>query len=85
MGRTFAQPFFFIFTVIGIVLKIMANKFGVIEMEYTLDDEKVDEYNLKIGAWTILNESQHMWQIVQQAAVSNTKVNVMPPLVKTRF
>ena len=53
----------------------MANKFGVIEMEYTLDDEKVDEYNLKIGAWTILNESQHMWQIVQQAAVSNTKVN----------
>ncbi|WP_407312511.1 DUF4236 domain-containing protein [Desulfosporosinus sp. SB140] len=71
----FVQPFFLIVTVIGIVLKIMANKSGVVELEYTFDDEKVDEYNRKIGAWTILNESQQMWQIVQQAAVSNTKVN----------
>lgn len=71
----FTLPFLFILPIIGITLKIIAYKFGIVDLEYTFDDEKVDEYNRKVSAWMSLNESQQTWQIVQQATVSNTKIN----------
>jgi hypothetical protein len=70
-----AYPVMAILPIIGIILKIVAHKTGTVQLEYTLDDEKKEEYNRRIEAWEILAESDKGWQIIQEANVSNQKVN----------
>ncbi|TEB07773.1 hypothetical protein Psch_01328 [Pelotomaculum schinkii] len=71
----FAQWYFFVLPIIGIVLKVVAHKTGVVDLDYSFDDEKADEYNRRIGAWLVLSEGDREWQVIQEASVSNTKVN----------
>ena len=61
--------------ILGILLKIFTHKSGAIQLEYTFDDEKADEYNRRIGAWKIVSEGYKEWQIIQEANVTNQKVN----------
>lgn len=68
-------PVLTLLPIIGIILKIVAHKSGTVQLEYTLDDEKKDEYNRRIGAWKILAEGDKEWQVIQEAHVSNQKVN----------
>lgn len=70
-----AYPVLAILPIIGIILKIVAHKSGAVQLEYTLDDDKEDEYNRCIGAWQILAEGDKEWQVIQEAHVSNQKVN----------
>lgn len=70
-----AYPILAILPIIGIILKIVAHKSGAVQLEYTLDVEKEDEYNRRIGAWQVLAEGDREWQIVQETHVSNQKVN----------
>jgi hypothetical protein len=69
------QPLFLICTGIGIILKIMARKIGVVSLEYSFEDGKADEYDHRTEAWMTLAECQKVWQIVQEATVTNRKVN----------
>ncbi len=69
------HPVLAILPIIGIILKIVSHKSGAVQLEYTLDNEKGDEYNRRIGAWQILAEGDKEWQIIQEAHVSNQKVN----------
>lgn len=57
------------------VLKIFAHKAGVVNLDYSFDDDQAHEYNRKLNAWLTLNESQQMWQVIQQKSVTNTKFN----------
>lgn len=70
-----AYPLLFILPILGIILKIVAHKTGAVQLEYTLDDEKEDEYNRRIGAWQILAEGDKEWQVIQEAHVTNQKIN----------
>lgn len=70
-----AYPVLAILPIIGIILKIVANKLGTVQLEYALDDDKEDEYNRRIGAWQILADGDKEWQVIQEAHVSNQKVN----------
>lgn len=70
-----AYPALAILPIIGIILKIVAHKSGAVQLEYTLDDDKEDEYNRRIGAWQILAEGDKEWQVIQEAHVYNRKVN----------
>lgn len=70
-----SYPVLAILPIIGIILKVVAHKSGAVQLEYTLDNEKEDEYNRRIGAWQILAEGDKEWQIIQEAYVSNQKVN----------
>ena len=69
------QPFFIFLPIIGLFLKIMARRTGVVELDYSLDDEKADEYKKRISAWRVLAECEKEWQVVQEASISKTKVN----------
>ena len=64
-----------ILSIFGIILKIIVHKAGVVNLEYTLDSEKKEEYNRRIGAWQILAEGDKEWQVIQDNHVTNTKVN----------
>lgn len=70
-----AYPLLAILPIIGIILKIVAHKSGAVQLEYTLDDEKEDEYNRRIGAWQILAEGDKEWQVIQEVNVLNQKTN----------
>ncbi|MPM13469.1 hypothetical protein SDC9_59826 [bioreactor metagenome] len=70
-----AYPLLVVLPILGIILKIIAHKSGAVQLEYTLDDEKEDEYNRRIGAWQILAEGDKEWQVIQEAQVLNQKVN----------
>ena len=69
------NPLLALLPIMGIILKIIARKTGAVQLEYTLDDEKEDEYNRRIGAWQILAEGDKEWQVIQEARVTNQKVN----------
>lgn len=69
------HPVLVILPILGIILKIVAHKSGTVQLEYTLDEEKEDEYNRRIGAWQILAEGDKEWQVIQEANVTNYKVN----------
>jgi len=64
-----------IIPIIGCILKIIARKTRSVQLEYTLDNEKTDEYERRIGAWQILAESDKEWEIVQETIVNNTRAN----------
>lgn len=64
-----------ILPVLGILLKIVVRKSGAVQLVYTLDDEKEEEYNRRIGAWQILAEGDKEWQVIQESHVSNQKIN----------
>lgn len=71
-----AYPVLAILPIFGIILKtIVAHKYGAVQLDYTLDDEKEDEYNRRIGAWKILAEGDKEWQVIQETQVTNQKVN----------
>ena len=71
----FAIPFFFVFTAIGIVGKIFLKSKGIVDLEYEMDDEITTKYTNRTNTWMSLNQCYKMWQITQQATVSNRKVN----------
>jgi len=71
----FAQPVFFLCTVAGVVLKIVTRRAGAIQLEYSFDDEAMDEYENRIGAWMLLTTSRNLWQILQEARVHDRKYN----------
>jgi hypothetical protein len=70
-----AHQLLLILSAFGIILKIIAHKFGPVELAYTLDSEKTDEYNRRIGAWQILAEGDKEWQVIHESNVLNTKTN----------
>ena len=70
-----AYPLLALVPIIGIILKIFAHKTGSVQLEYTLDSEKDDEYNRRIGAWQILAEGDKEWQVIPESDVMNRKVN----------
>lgn len=70
-----ANQLLLILPVFGIILKIIVHKSGTVELTYTLDKEKTDEYNRRIGAWQILAEGDKEWQIIHENNVINTKTN----------
>lgn len=70
-----AFPIFFIFTVAGIVGKIFLKSKGIVDLEYEMDEESATKYNNRTNTWMSLNQCHKMWQITQQATVSNRKVN----------
>ena len=70
-----AFPFFFIFTVAGIAGKIFLMSKGIVNLEYEMDSESAETYNRRTTTWMSLNQCHKMWQITQQATVSNRKVN----------
>lgn len=70
-----AYPVLSVLPILGIIIKIVAHKFGAVQLEYTFDDEKADEYDRRIGAWQILAEGDKEWQIIQETNVTNLKVN----------
>ncbi len=70
-----AFPFFFIFTIVGIAGKIFLKSKGIVNLEYEMDNETVETYARRTATWMSLNQCHKMWQITQQATVSNRKVN----------
>lgn len=70
-----AFPIFFIFTVAGIIGKIFLKFKGIVDLEYEMDEESATKYNNRTNTWMSLNQCHKMWQITQQATVSNRKVN----------
>lgn len=70
-----AHPLLVLLPIIGIIMKIVVHKAGSVQLEYTLDSEKEDEYNRRTGAWQILAEGDKEWQIIQETNVMNRKVN----------
>lgn len=71
----FAFPVFFILTVAGIAGKIFLKAKGIVDLEYEMDAESEERYNNRTSTWMSLNQCHKMWQITQQATVSNRKVN----------
>lgn len=71
----FAFPVFFILTVAGISGKIFLKAKGIVDLEYEMDAESEEHYNNRTSTWMSLNQCHKMWQITQQATVSNRKVN----------
>lgn len=70
-----AFPILIILVIIGVVLKIISHKQGVVLLVYTLDNEKEAEYKRRTKAWQILAKVDKSWQIIQEAHVSNQKIN----------
>ena len=70
-----AHPLLAIFPILGIILKIVAHKIAFVYLDYSLDDEKADEYKRRIDAWQVLAECVKEWQVTQEAFVANQKVN----------
>jgi hypothetical protein len=70
-----AYPALTVLPIIGIILKIIAHRAGPVQLEYTLDDDREEEYNRRVGAWQILAEGRKEWQIIQEKHCSDQKVN----------
>ena len=68
-------PVFFILTSVGVVGKIFLMAKGIVDLEYEMDTESEGKHNNRISTWMSLNQCSKMWQITQQATVSNRKVN----------
>ncbi|MCL2283570.1 MAG: DUF4236 domain-containing protein [Fibromonadales bacterium] len=60
-----AHPLALILPALGIILKIIVHKACPVGLEYSLDGEKADEYNRRIGAWQILAEGDKEWQVIK--------------------
>ena len=59
-----AHPAFILMPFAGIILKIAAHVLGRINLEYSFDAEKQDEYTRRIDAWELLAEGEKEWQIL---------------------
>ena len=70
-----AFPFFLVVAILGLVLKIALMKWGKIELNYELDQYAEEKHLQSYNAWISLNENKKLWQIIQQANVSNIKIN----------
>lgn len=71
----FVFPVFFILTAVGIAGKIFLKVNGIVDLEYEMDSENEKKYNSRTSTWMSLNQCNKMWQITQQATVSNRRVN----------
>ena len=67
-------PFWFCL-IVGIILKIKIRESGFTELEYSFDDEKLEENIRHINAWMKLSECNGLWQIINLTKVQNKKVN----------
>lgn len=70
-----AFPPLFILTIVGIAGKIFLKSKGIVNLEYEMDNESSEAYARRTTTWMSLNQCHKMWQITQQATVSNRKVN----------
>jgi len=69
------MPPFFLLPLIGVILKIILHTNGKIDLQYMIDDDLAYKYRNKIEQWMKLNDCNKMWQVIQAAFVSNTKIN----------
>ncbi len=69
-------PPLFILPIAGAVLKVLLRTKYRLDLTYSFEDDMEEDYNRKVAAWLILNESPKTWQITQEASVSNRKANV---------
>ena len=68
-------PLIVLIPIAGAIMKIIAHTIGRLSLEYTLDNEMLDEHLRRINAWRILAESKKKWQILTEQFNSNRKVN----------
>lgn len=66
---------FIVLPILGLLLKTIAHKTGVVELEYSLDDEKTDQHKKRIEALKVLTDCEKIWQVIQEGAVLKAKVN----------
>ena len=64
-----------IVTVLGLVMMIIARTAGVINMEYSLDEEAQAEYDKRFDAWCKLESNARIWQLLASQQVINQKIN----------
>ena len=69
------NPIFLLFPILGVALIILAHTRNRVNLEYTFDTAKQDEYNGRIAAWQLLMESDKKWQVLSETLISNMKVN----------
>lgn len=53
---------FIVLPILGLLLKTIAHKTGVVELEYSLDDEKTDQHKKRIEALKVLTDCEKIWQ-----------------------
>ncbi len=61
--------------VLGIVLKVLVYTIGPVNLEYSFDSERLDEYNRRIGAWELLALGRKEWQILSRESTTNQKIH----------
>lgn len=71
----FSNPVLVLLPILGIILKVISHKSGVVTLEYDFDAEKDEEYKRRTGAWIILAEGDKEWQVLTEVHNSNTKVH----------
>lgn len=69
----FINGLFLLVPIVGVALKVVLRRVGVIELDYSFDAEKGPEYEKKINAWLQLAESKKFWQITKEKTNLNTK------------
>jgi len=69
------NPALIVLPILGVVLKVISRTKAVVNLEYSFDAEKEEEYTRRIDAWLILAEGEKEWQITAENHNSNTRVN----------
>lgn len=68
----FFNPLFVTIGVVGLLIKLYMMTFGKLQIDYTLDDDSLEQYNNRVDAWKLLKKSKQLWYIDKTATV-NTK------------
>ena len=66
-------PYFFIAAAVFLILKIYIKKKGIIELEYTIDEEQRASINERLSPLKKIASSECIWRITQSSSVLNRK------------
>lgn len=69
-----AFPIFLLTGLLGIIIKIYVHTKMPISMDYELDEESKIVYDKLTNIWTSLNNNNHLWQVMESAKFTNSRV-----------
>jgi hypothetical protein len=69
----FAYPFFFLITVGCFIWKIYIKKNGIVDLDYTIDDEQRAEIDARMSPLKKIASSNKIWRITQSSSVIDRK------------
>ncbi len=69
----FAYPFFFIITAGCLIWKIYIKKNGIVDLDYTIDDEQRTEIDTRMSPLKKIAKSNKVWRVTQSSSVIDRK------------